>query len=143
MVEIFAPQLQGYLQLLHSKIDILAMNLRMHKMKIEHFLDLKGMVDRMKLIKLPFKVIAFPLVALLWLVGLLAKATVKIACYVVGPVMLFLFGLIIYVVSKQQWNHLILLGGMEAFCLLLLFGVTWMIANVEDVNGMLIEFIKS
>ena len=137
------PQLQEYLQLVHNKTDILAMNLRMHKMKIEHFNDLEGMVNRMKLIKLPFKVIAFLLVASLWLIGLLAKAMVKIACYIVGPVMLFLFGLIIYVVSKQQWNHLILLGGMEAFCLILLFGVTWMIANVEDVNGMLIEFIKS
>ena len=38
------PQLQGYLQLVHNKIDILAMNLRMHKMKIEHFNDLEGIV---------------------------------------------------------------------------------------------------
>ena len=29
------------------------MNLRMHKMKIEHFINLEGMVNRMKLIKLP------------------------------------------------------------------------------------------
>ena len=82
------PQLQEYLQLVHNKTDILAMNLRMHKMKIEHFINLEGMVNRMKLIKLPFKVIAFLLVASLWLIGLLAKAMVKIACYIVGPVML-------------------------------------------------------
>lgn len=112
-------------------------------MKIERLTDLKGMVNTMKLIKLPFKIIAFPVIALLWLVAMLAKVTVKIACYIAGPVMLLLFGLIIYVITKQRWNDLLILGCMEGICILILFGVTWMIANVQDVNELLIEFIKS
>lgn len=97
----------------------------------------------MKMIKIPFKIIAFPIIALLWIVCMLAKMAVKIACYVAGPVMLFLLVLIIMVFCKQEWNNLLLLAGMEAACVILLFGVTWMIANVEDINGLLIEFIKS
>ena len=112
-------------------------------MKIERLTDLKGMVDTMKLIKLPFKIFVFPVIALLWLVTMLAKVTVKIVCYIAGPVMLVLLGLIIYVITKQRWDDLFILGCMEGICILILFGVTWMIANVQDVNELLIEFIKS
>ena len=97
----------------------------------------------MKLMKIPFKLIALPVIALIWLVCLIAKVVTHISCYVVGPFMLIVGIILIVMLTKSRWNDVAICGGIEVFCLIVLFGVTWMIANMEDLNALLIRFVQS
>ena len=97
----------------------------------------------MKLMKIPFKLIALPIIALIWLVCLIAKVVTHISCYVVGPFMLIVGIILIVMLTKSRWNDVAICGGIEVFCLIVLFGVTWMIANMEDLNALLIRFVQS
>ena len=97
----------------------------------------------MKLIKIPFKILALPAIVLLWLVCLIAKAATHISCYVIGPFMLLVGIILIVMLTKSRWTDVGICGAIEGLCLLALFGVTWMIANFEDLNALLIRFVQS
>ena len=97
----------------------------------------------MKLIKIPFKIIALPMIMLIWLTCFLAKAITHISCYVVGPFMLLVGIILVVMLTKSRWTDVAICGGIEAFCLFVLFGVTWMVANMEDLNALLIRFVQS
>ena len=97
----------------------------------------------MKLIKIPFKIIALPMIMLIWLTCFLAKAITHISCYVVGPFMLLVGIILVVMLTKSRWTDVAICGGIEAFCLIVLFGVTWMVANMEDLNALLIRFVQS
>ncbi len=97
----------------------------------------------MKLIKLPFKILVLPVIALIWLVCLIAKAVTHLSCYVIAPFMLVIGIVLISMLFKHRWTDVGILGTVEVLCLVLLFGVTWMIANMEDLNALLIRFVRS
>ena len=97
----------------------------------------------MKLIKIPFKLIALPFILLIWFACFIAKAVTHISCYVVGPFMLIVGIILIVMLTKARWTDVAICGGIEAFCLVVLFGVTWLIANMEDLNALLIRFVQS
>ena len=97
----------------------------------------------MKLIKIPFRILALPVIALIWLTCFLAKAVTHISCYVIGPFMLFVGIILIVMLTKSRWADVGICGAIEGVCLLALFGVTWMIANMEDLNALLIRFVQS
>ena len=57
---------------------------------------------------------------------------------------MLLVGIILVVMlTKSRWTDVAICGGIEAFCLFVLFGVTWMVANMEDLNALLIRFVQS
>ena len=97
----------------------------------------------MKLIKLPIKILALPLIVLIWFICFMAKAITHISCYIVGPFMLIVGIILIVMLTKSRWTDVGICGAIEGLCLLVLFGVTWMIANMEDLNALLIRFVQS
>jgi NADH-quinone oxidoreductase subunit A len=96
----------------------------------------------MKLIKIHFKIIAMPLIAFIWLICFAAKTAANISCYILGPIMFITFGIIIWMAIAQNWLSCIGFLVVEATCALLLFGSTWMIANMQDINRLLIRFVQ-
>ena len=97
----------------------------------------------MKLIKIPFKILALPVIMLIWLVCFFAKIATHISCYVIGPFMLFVGIILIMMVTKSRWTDVAICGSIEALSLIALFGVAWVIAGFEDLNAMLITFVQS
>ena len=57
----------------------------------------------MKLIKIPFKIIAMPLIAFIRLICFVAKTAANISCYILGPIMFITFGIIIWMAIAQNW----------------------------------------
>lgn len=53
----------------------------------------------MKLVKLPFKILALPVMLVLGALGLIAKLATNLSCYIVGPFMLFFGKSFIYFVG--------------------------------------------
>lgn len=96
-----------------------------------------------KLIKLPFKILALPVIAALFLICLLGKAATHLSAYFFGPVMLIMLIAIIVFATKARWQDCAIFGGAEVLCLVLLFGTTWIILNLEDLRKWLCKFVCS
>lgn len=97
----------------------------------------------MKVIKLFLKLIALPIIAVIWLACFLAKAATHISCYVFGPFMLLIGIILLVFLFQKNWTSVGVCGAVELACLVVLFGTTWMIANMEDLNAVLIRFVHS
>ena len=97
----------------------------------------------MKLVKLPFKILALPLIAATWLIGLVLKGATFLSTYFFGPVM-FITGIVLVIMLfKQRWFDVGICGAIEGACFLILLAAAWMIANFEDLNKFLIRFLHS
>lgn len=96
-----------------------------------------------KLIKLLFKILALPIIAVLFLVCLLGKAATYVSAYFFGPVMLIVLIAIIVFATKARWTDCAIFGGVELACLVAIFGTTWVILNLEDLRKWLCEFVCS
>lgn len=96
----------------------------------------------MKLIKLPFKLLACLLIAIVFVIMLLMKILINLSTYVLGPFMLFLAGCCIFVIVKGFWSQLILLGALLVVCVLSLFCAAWVLASLESVSDGLKGFVR-
>ena len=74
------------------------------------------------LIKFPFKLLFLPLMIVCASLSLLAKLFSNLSGYILSPLILFVFGCGVYTVIAQQWNHVVILGIIELFCVSALFG---------------------
>ena len=97
----------------------------------------------MKLIKLPFKILAIPLIAITWLACLIVKVATHISAYFFGPVMLITGIVLAIMLFKQRWFDVGICGAIEVACFLILLAAAWMIANMQDLNAFLIRFLQS
>ena len=97
----------------------------------------------MKLIKLPFKILAIPLIAITWLACLILKAATYVSAYFFGPVMLITGIVLVVMLFKQRWFDVGICGAIEGACFLILLAAAWMIANMQDLNAFLIRFLQS
>ena len=97
----------------------------------------------MKLIKLPFKILAIPLIAITWLASLILKAATYVSAYFFGPVMLITGIVLAVMLFKQRWFDVGICGVIEGACFLILLAAAWMIANMQDLNAFLIQFLQS
>ena len=97
----------------------------------------------MKLVKLPFKILALPVMLVLGVLGLIAKLATNFSCYIVGPFMVFLGGCCIYVIVMQLWSQLAILVVLLLGCVVMLFGASWIIVFLEKVNGRLADVVYS
>lgn len=97
----------------------------------------------MKLVKLPFKILALPVMLVLGALGLIAKLATNLSCYIVGPFMLFLGGCCVYTIVMQLWNQLAILVVLLLGCMVMLFGASWLIIFFENMSGRMAGFIRS
>lgn len=97
----------------------------------------------MKLVKLPFKILALPVMFVLGALGLIAKLATNLSCYIVGPFMLFLGGCCVYTIVMQLWNQLAILVVLLLGCMVMLFGASWLIIFFENMSGRMAGFIRS
>ena len=97
----------------------------------------------MKLEKLPFKILALPVMLVLGALGLIAKLATNLSCYIVGPFMLFLGGCCVYAIVMQLWSQLAILVVLLLGCVVMLFGASWIIVFLENTTGRLTGFICS
>lgn len=95
----------------------------------------------MKLVKLPFKILALPVMLVLGALGLIAKLATNFSCYIVGPFMLFLGGCCVYAIVMQLWSQLAILAVLLLGCVVMLFGASWMIILIESTTGRLFDFV--
>lgn len=95
----------------------------------------------MKLVKLPFKILALPVMLVLGALGLIAKLVTNLSCYIFGPFMLFLGGCCVYAIVMQLWNQLAILIVLLLACVVMLFGASWIIVILENMNDRLLSFI--
>ena len=96
----------------------------------------------MKVVKMILKVALLPVIAVLWVVDLLANMLLTVGSYVIGPLMFFIFCCGIYTVVKQLWNQTLLLALIEGFCALIFFGAGWVIIMLEDVKERLMNCVR-
>ncbi len=97
----------------------------------------------MKLIKLPFKLIAYLLIAIVCVLTLVVKVLVNLSTYVLGPFMLFLIGCFVFVIVKGFWSQLLILGTLLILCVLSLFCAAWVLIFLESANDNLKGFVRS
>lgn len=97
----------------------------------------------MKFIKLPFKMIAYLLIAIVCVLALIIKVLVNLSTYVLGPFMIFLIGCCIFVIVKEFWDQLLILGTLLMLCVLSLFCTAWILIFLESANDNLKGFVRS
>lgn len=97
----------------------------------------------MKVVKMIMKVLLFPLIAVLWVVDVLANLLLTLGSYVLGPLIFFILCCGIYTVVKQLWDQTLLLTLMEGFCALVFFGAGWFIILLEDVKEKLVDYTRA
>lgn len=97
----------------------------------------------MKIIKLPFKMIAYLLIAIVCVLTLIVKVLVNLSTYVLGPFMLFLVGCCIFVIVKGFWSQLMILGTLLILCVLSLFCAAWVLIFLGSANDNLKDFVRS
>ncbi len=95
----------------------------------------------MKLVKLPIKILALPVMLVLGALGLIAKLATNLSCYIVGPFMLFLGGCCVYAIVMQLWNQLAILAVLLLGCVVMLFVASWIIVFLESTTGRLSDFV--
>ena len=97
----------------------------------------------MKAVKMIMRVVLLPLIAVLWVVDVLANLLLTLGSYVIGPLMFFILCCGIYTVVKQLWNQTLLLILMEGFCVLVFFGTGWFMIMLEDVKEKLVDYTRA
>ena len=95
----------------------------------------------MRLVKLLFKILALPVMLVLGTLELTMKLLTNLSCYIIGPFMLFLVGCGVYAIVMQLWSQATILAVLLLGCVLVLFGASGLIVFLEDVNGMVSDFV--
>ena len=95
------------------------------------------------LIIFPFKLLFLPLMIVFAGLSLLAKLCSNLSGYILSPLILFVFGCGVYTVIAQQWNHVVILGIIELFCVSALFGSVLMETVFDWFYSILKGFVQS
>ena len=95
------------------------------------------------LIIFPFKLLFLPLMIVFAGLSLLAKLCSNLSGYILSPLILFVFGCGVYTVIAQQWNHVVILGIIELFCVSALFGSVLMETVFDWFCSILKGFVQS
>ena len=97
----------------------------------------------MRLVKLPFKMLALPIMLVLGVLELTMKLVMNFSCYIIGPFMLFLIGCGVYAIVMQLWSQATILSVLLLGCIMLLFGALWLIVFLEGIHEIIYLFIYS
>lgn len=96
-----------------------------------------------KILMLPLKPLALPLVLICMTVTVLVKLIANLSSYVAAPLMLLLLGFCVYFIVQQTWNQVAILVALEVLCAALLFGAVCIETLLESVCGALTGFLHS
>lgn len=97
----------------------------------------------MKLMLLPIKLIALPIMLLLLICSLLGKAVTNISAYVVGLFMLVVFLIGVYCLWQHRWTDLAIMVVIEALTFALQFGAMLLAEFAGEWSRSLRHFIFS
>ena len=97
----------------------------------------------MRVIRKFAKIMILPLMLLIGILHFALNLITKLSSYLIGPLMLLIFGCGIYTVVKQLWSQTFLLALMEGACFLVLFGASFVIVTLESWNRHLAVFLHS
>lgn len=92
----------------------------------------------MMILKMIKRVILLPVILILQIANIIANLALNIGSYLMGPLMFFVFGCLVYSVIRQMWNHTFLLALIEIGCVLFFFGAGSVLILIEDVRKKLI-----
>lgn len=97
----------------------------------------------MKLIKLPFKLLALPIILILMAAALLVKLVTNLSAYVMGPLMLFILGCGIYSAVQQMWTSVAILVVLEILCVVAMFFAVVIETILGGMKDSLVGFVNS
>ena len=97
----------------------------------------------MFLIKLSGKILLLPVVLLLAILRLLVKIGMEVSSFILGALMLIVFGCIIFTIVQHTWNSMLILIAIEVFLLLITAGTGIIDYYLESASGALAGFLKS
>lgn len=93
--------------------------------------------------KLILKILALPVILVLKLFTWIVHVLVHLSAYVLSPLMLFISGILIYSLVKQNWFDAALAAGMDGAVFLAMFAAGWMTCMAEDACAGLTAFLRS
>ena len=96
----------------------------------------------MRLLKLPLKLLALPLMLALYTLHIIGKLASNLSAYVVGLFMLVVLACVIYQVC-WDWLNAAILFGVEAVCVALQFSVMFLVELAGEWAGSLGAFLHS
>jgi hypothetical protein len=97
----------------------------------------------MFLIKLIGKILLLPVVLLLAILRLLVKIGMEVSSFILGALMLIVFGCIIFTIVQYTWNSMLILIAIEVFLLMITAGTGIIDYYLESASGALAGFLKS
>ena len=97
----------------------------------------------MRLLKLIGKILLLPVVLLLGILRLLVTIGMEVSSFILGALMLIVFGCIIFTIIQHTWNSMWILIVMEVFLVMITAG-TGVIQGVLDIaSDSLSGFMRS
>lgn len=96
-----------------------------------------------QLIKLPFKLIALPLLLIGTILVLLVKLISGLSSVIVKPILLLLLIAGIFTATQQMWGSTITLAAIGAVGLTILFGAACIEMVLDAINGLLSGIVHS
>ena len=97
----------------------------------------------MRLLKLPLKLLALPLMLILYTLHTIGKLASNLSAYVVGLFMLVVLACVIYQVCVHDWMNVAVLFGVEAVCVALQFSAMFLVELAGEWAGSLGDFLHS
>lgn len=97
----------------------------------------------MRLLKLPLKLLALPLMLVLYTFHIIGKLASNLSAYVVGLFMLVVLVCGIYQVCVHDWMNVAILFGVEAVCVALQFSAMFLVELAGEWAGSLGAFLHS
>lgn len=97
----------------------------------------------MFLIKLIGKILLLPVVLLLAILRLLVKIGMEVSSFILGALMLIVFGCIVFTIIQHTWNSMAILIAMEVFLVLISAGAGLLEGLLEMASDNLGSFIRS
>ena len=97
----------------------------------------------MFLIKLIGTILLLPVVLLLAILRLLVKIGMEISSFILGTLMLIVFGCIIFTIIQHTWNSMAILIVMEVFLILITAGTGVVEGILQIVSESLGGFMRS
>ena len=97
----------------------------------------------MRLLKLPLKLLALPLMLALYTLHIVGKLASNLSAYVIGLFMLVILVCGIYQVCVRAWLNVAVLLGVEAVCVAIQFSAMFLAELAGEWAGSLGAFIHS
>ena len=97
----------------------------------------------MFLIKLIGKMLLLPVILLLTILRLLVKIGMEVSSFILGALMLIVFGCIIFTIMQHTWNFMAILIVMEVFLILTTAGTGVVDGILQMASESLGGFIRS